>query len=150
MTRYRYRFFYRVEDEDSQAVTILGEGISAMGTARIDFGAIYGRETEVLRWNLEQHLHWNSDYRSPFISAYEDEDVAFDIAYGRKKKGKNRVSVTVIDVSRVYGEVEFREMRPLAKRLGIWIPEKAYNNSKHEWVFLHDIPDDAIVDVHDI
>ncbi|QPH09460.1 hypothetical protein C2857_000234, partial [Epichloe festucae Fl1] len=95
-----YGLFYRVEDEGSQAVTTESEGISAVGTARIDFRAKNGRVAEKLRWNVEQHLRWNSDYESPFISAYADEHVASNIAKGRKKLGKQDVSVTTIDVSK--------------------------------------------------
>lgn len=149
--RSRYRFFYQVRDEDSQSVRIPGKGIFAMGRAMMNLDARYGREAQVLKWNVENHLDWNSDYISSFMSTYDNEDVTFDIAYRRKKKlGKQHVSVVVIDVWEVYGQVEFRKMRPLAKRLGIRIPNKAYNNSKHEWIFLHDIPQDAIVDVYPI
>lgn len=146
--RYRYRYFYRVEDEHSQAVTTPGKGISAAGRAGINLGATYGNQAEELRWNLQNHLDWSSNYKSPFISAYDDEDVAFSIAEGRKEKlGRQHVTVTKIDVSKVHGQVEFRELRPLAERLGVWIPDKAYHNSEREWIFLHDIPDEAVVGV---
>ena len=146
----RYGFFYRVEDEGSQAVTVLGQGITAAGKQSINLSAKFGLDGRVLWENLEQHLDWNSDHKSPFISTYDNEDVAFDIACGRKRLGKKRVSITVIDVSKVYGQVEFREMRRLVWSLDGWIQEEAYNNSKHEWVFLHHIPDEAIVDFYHV
>ncbi|KAK8932782.1 hypothetical protein H634G_07096 [Metarhizium anisopliae BRIP 53293] len=146
--RYRYRYFYRVEDEHSQAVTTPGKGISAAGRADLNLSAMHGNQAEELRWNLQNHLDWSSNYESPFISAYDDEDVAFSIAEGRKEKlGREHVTVTKIDVSKVHGQIEFRELRPLAERLGVWIPDKAYHNSECEWIFLHDIPDEAVVGV---
>ncbi|KAG8416392.1 hypothetical protein J3458_006982 [Metarhizium acridum] len=151
MVEYRYRYFYRVEDEYSQAVTTPGKGISAVGRASINLSAMYGPQAEVLRYNLENHLEWSSDYASPFISTYDDEEVAFSIAEGRKENlGRQHVTVTKIDVSKVHGQVEFRELRPLAWRLGLRIPEKAYHNSEHEWIFLHDIPERAVVGVADV
>ncbi|KAH0596039.1 hypothetical protein MHUMG1_05898 [Metarhizium humberi] len=146
--RYRYRYFYRVEDEQSQAVTTPGKGISAAGRADLNLSAMHGNQAEELRWNLQNHLDWSSNYESPFISAYDDEDVAFSIAEGRREKlGREHVTVTKIDVSKVHGQIEFRELRPLAERLGVWIPDKAYHNSECEWIFLHDIPDEAVVGV---
>lgn len=140
-----YGLFYRVEDEGSQAVTIPGEGITAVGTARINFWAKNWEGIAELQQNVKDHLDWYSDCKSPFISVYADEQVAINIAKGRKKLGKQNVTITVIDTSKVRGGMNFRKMRPLAKRLGIRIPYKAYNNSEHEWIFLHHIPDDAIV-----
>ncbi|KAF2844317.1 hypothetical protein T440DRAFT_473484 [Plenodomus tracheiphilus IPT5] len=40
---------------------------------------------------------------------------------------------------------EYRDIRRLAGKLSFDIPEYAWNNSMHEYVFLHDVPVSAIV-----
>ena len=45
--------------------------------------------------------------------------------------------------------MEWRNVRILAKRLDLDIPEYAWNNSKYEYIFLHHVPDSAVVDCDD-
>lgn len=141
----RYRYFYRVEDHDSCAVTSRSEGIWAAGTCALRMDARRGRDWAKLGHAVKHHLDWNSRCASPFLSTYSDRDVAFDIARGRKRMGNINVTITVIDVERVRGQVEFRKVRPLAERLGISISDRAWHNSWHEWIFLHHIPPAAVI-----
>ncbi len=40
---------------------------------------------------------------------------------------------------------EYRNIRLLAERLGFDTPERAWNNSEYEYIFLHHVPDSAVV-----
>jgi len=66
-------------------------------------------------------------------------------AMRRKKEGKRNVTITVIDTSKPRRRVEYRNARGLASRLGCEIPEQAWHNSKYEWLFLHHIPQWAVM-----
>lgn len=142
----RYGYFYRVEDDTSCAVTSRSEGIWAAGTAALHMDAQYGRDAAKLRSAVKKHLYWYSTRASPFMSTYDKKDVAFDIARGRKRMGNKNVTITVIDVERVRGRVEFRNVQRLAQRLDIHISNRAWHNSLHEWIFLHHIPPVAVID----
>ena len=147
----RYNFLYQVRDEDSQSVWTPGAGTSARGSAAIKLSPRNEWEANNLRSHVQEHLDWSSNFPSSLMSTYNNRDVAFDIAYGRKKKlGKQHVSVVTIDTRKVRGQMEFREMRRLARKLDVPIEDRAYHNSEHEWIILHKIPEDAIVDKEDI
>lgn len=91
-----------MEDEDSQAVTIQGEGISAFGRAAIGLDARNGRKAQALKRNLRNHLDWGSRCTSSLISTYDDKDIAFEMAYRRRHNcGKLHVTITVIDAWKV-------------------------------------------------
>ena len=55
------------------------------------------------------------------------------------------VVVYEIDVDCSYERVEYRNVRRLAGVLAVEIEDKARNNSKYEWIFLHAVPDSAVV-----
>ncbi|KAI0967658.1 hypothetical protein F4678DRAFT_445118 [Xylaria arbuscula] len=138
------RCFWRVEDENSQARTRNSE-IRAAGV-----GGDFRHMSPQLRECLERHLDWADRTPSPFISAYCDEDAANREVNRRLDRGKRHVTITKIDVTDLdYGTVEFRNLRRLAANLGLWIQELAWNNSEHEYIFLHHIPSKAIEDVID-
>jgi hypothetical protein len=40
---------------------------------------------------------------------------------------------------------EYRDIRLLAEKLGFDISKRAWNNSEYEYVFLHHVPDTAVV-----
>lgn len=136
--------YYRVEDERSQAVTRPGRGIRAPGQAAIDFRARYGHSLRVLNLNVSKHIDWQSRYISSFISTYRDEEAAWAEAERRVARGRQNVTITVIDARKVYGKVEYRNLRHLAHELNILIPRKAWHNSKHEYVFLRHVPERAV------
>jgi hypothetical protein len=140
--------FYRVEDECSQARTTDGRVIcSGDRYASVDFKARHGRKLEALGRHVTNHLDWSNRRPTPFISMYNDDTVAFEEAERRKRRGMKNVTITVVDVEKVRGRVQFRNVRwLLAHRLGRWIPEKAWHNSKYEYIFLHYIPDRAVTE----
>jgi len=76
---------------------------------------------------------------------YCDESVAYREAERRVREGKNDVRVYVIDMRESDERREYRNVRLLAEKLGFYIPERAWNNSKYEYIFLHDVPDSAVV-----
>ena len=76
---------------------------------------------------------------------YFDEVVAHREAKRRVGEGKKDVRVYKThmrenDERRVYCDI-----RLLAKRLDFDIPERAWNNSGYEYIFLHHVPDSAVV-----
>ena len=138
--------FYRVEDDDSQARTIYGKGVLARNTdTYIDFSAKDDGPLEELIWTLEQHLCWSSGYPSPLISVYGEKITAIKEAERRKREGKQNVTITKINVRKLRGKAQYRNARKLADRVRCWIPKRAWHNSKHEWLFLHCIPQCAVV-----
>jgi hypothetical protein len=137
--------FYRVEDEYSQARTAGGRGIwPGDRHARVDFKARQGWKHKALVRHVMNHLDWGNRRPTPFISMYNDDTVAFEEAERRKRRGMRKVTITVVDVKKVYGRVKFRNVRQLAHRLRCQIPEKAWHNSEYEYIFLHHIPDRAV------
>jgi hypothetical protein len=91
------------------------------------------------------HLDWSNRRPTPFISMYNDETVAVEEAERRKRRGMKNVTITVVDVEKVRGRVQYRNVRRLlARQRGRWIPEKAWHNSEYEYIFLHHIPDRAV------
>ncbi len=134
--------FYRVEDRDSRAQYLDQEGIFAEDTnTEVD---LFGSSRRLCS-QLENHLDWGSRIPTVFISAYCDEEVAWSEANRRVRDGKEGVVVHTIDIRKRDRPVEYRNIRLLAKRLGVWIPECAWNNSKYEYIFLHHVPESAVV-----
>jgi hypothetical protein len=64
--------------------------------------------------------------------------------------GKRDVRIYKINTSFCNERTEYRNIRRLAKQLGLWIPDDAWNNSEHEYIFLWYIPDDAVVGWEDL
>ena len=136
------RVFYRVEDEHSRARFIDGEGICAEDTNTVVHFANRGF---TLLDQVEQHLNWANRRPTPFISTYCEESVAWSEASRRVARGKEDVRVYTIDMDDSYERAEYRDVRLLARRLGLYINDYAWNNSMYEWIFLHHVPDSAIV-----
>ncbi|KAI0423633.1 hypothetical protein F5Y09DRAFT_203351 [Xylaria sp. FL1042] len=138
------RIFWRVEDEHSRARTTESNGIQVAAYTDVDFGQMSAE----LRECLARHLDWSDRTRSPFISAYSDEEAAYREADRRRRRGKRDVTITEINIEEMpYGTVQYRNVRNLAKNLNLWIEEEAWNNSLYEYVFLRQIPEDAIARV---
>ena len=111
----------------------------------IDFDANFGWKGELLISHLDNHLDWGNRDPTPFISAYTDWTTAEKEALRRIRQGKQHVTITEIDVRKVRGKAQYRHVRGLARRLDYRIPYEAWPNSKYEYVFLHQIPESAIV-----
>lgn len=71
------------------------------------------------------------------ISVYFDEGVAQREARRRVGDRKKDVRVYKINVRRSDGRREYRNIRLLAERLDFDIPERAWNESEYEYIFLH-------------
>lgn len=142
------RYKYRVEDECSQARATAGKGVRAGDVkSRVDFGARQIHKRAQLTRHLRSHIDWSNRTKTPFISTYDDYQVAYEEALRRKRRGRKNVTIIIIDISRADHRVEYRNVRRLAETLGCWIPSKAWNNSEFEYIFLHRIPARAVVDV---
>lgn len=134
--------FFRVEDEDSRAQYSGEEGLFAEDTDTwVDFKSWDGR----LLGQVKRHLNWANRAPTPFISMYCDEGVAFREARRRVREGKRDVRVYKINMRRSHAPREYRNIRLLAERLEFDIPERAWNNSEYEYIFLHHVPDIAVM-----
>ncbi|EOA85396.1 uncharacterized protein SETTUDRAFT_42465 [Exserohilum turcica Et28A] len=132
---------YRVEDESSRARYIDDTGIFAEDT---DTDVNFTAKTNTLLHLIAQHLDWRNREATPFISMYSDEDVAWREAERRVRTGKQDVRIYKIDTYACEERTEYRNIRLLAKKLGLYIHEEAWNNSMHEYIFLHFVPESAI------
>lgn len=94
---------------------------------------------------IEQHLDWGNRHPTPFISTYCEKSVARREAERRVEQGKKDVRIYTIDMDDSDEPAQYRDVRPLAEKLGLYINNYAWHNSMYEWVFLHHVPDDAIV-----
>jgi hypothetical protein len=135
------RVFYRVEDADSSARYVDGKGILAADTKTV---VNFGDKGDTLLRQVKQHLHWGNRRPTPFISTYCDESAALREADRRVGRDKD-VTVYKIDMDDTHERVEYRDVRRLATKLGLRIEPNAWHNSKHEWIFLRHVPDEAVV-----
>lgn len=131
--------FYRVEDEGSRGRYFKGKGMYAEVTdTEFDFSNCDIRL--ILR-----HLDWKNRIPTPFLSVYCDEEMAIREAERRVREGKKEVRVYKIDMWESDDRVEYRDLRRLAKKQGIYIPDFAWSNSEYEYLCLHHIPDSAVM-----
>lgn len=133
--------FYRVEDKHSRAQYIEDEGIFAED---IDTSVNFRRLGTNLLHQIEQHLDWSNRNPTPFISMYSDKYVAQREAERRVLSGKKDVRIYKIDTYASEERMEYRNIRLLAQKLGLFIFHEAWHNSEHEYIFLHHVPEDAI------
>jgi hypothetical protein len=140
------RVFYRVEDADSSARYVEGKGILAADRKTV---VHFGDKGDALFDQVKTHLRWSNRRPTPFISTYCDEFAVRMEAYRRSKRGKEDVRVYKINMDDTDEPAEYRDVRRLARYLGLHIGAKAWHNSEHEWIFLHRIPDGAIVELRE-
>ena len=95
--------------------------------------------------HVERHLDWGNRVPTPFISMYCDKGVAHREAKRRVREGKKDVRVYTINMRRSDEYREYRNIRLLAERLDFGIPERAWNDSEYEYIFLHHVPNSAVV-----
>ena len=104
---------------------------------------------QIWDWRLlgqvERHLDWGNRVPTPFISMYCDGSVAFREANRRVREGKKDMRVYKVNIRESDERREYRNVRLLAKGLNFDIPERAWNNSEYEYIFLHHVPDSAVV-----
>jgi hypothetical protein len=138
------RVFYRVEDADSSARYVEGKGILAADTETV---VHFANKGDTLLRQVKQHLHWGNRRPTPFISTYCYKSAAWREAKRRAERGKEDVAVYKIDMNRARERAEYRDIRRLASELGLYIEPNAWNNSEHEWIFLHCVPEEAVVEL---
>ena len=142
------RCMYRVEDEYSQARTTTGKGVVAADVKSwVDFRARQNYKRTQLTRHFRNHINWSNRTKTPFISTYDDYQTAYEEALRRKRRGRKNVTIIIIDIGRAGHRVEYRNVRRLAETLECWIPNRAWNNSEFEYIFLHRIPARAVIDV---
>ena len=133
--------FFRVQDDRSQTQYYKHSGILSRNQSHASFDP---RVPETLE-SIQDHLDWASREPSAYNSVYSDETTAFEEAKRRLANGHEDVEIVEIDTRQGHEMIQYRNVRRMADRYGIWVPEKAWNNSKHEWLFLHRVPDSMIV-----
>jgi hypothetical protein len=143
--------FYRVQSDTSRAKHVVGKGISAEDMkTKLGFNS-KDKLRRKLRQKVLDHLDWNCQNPSIYISAYANKHTAMWEARRRIKAKHFNVLIFEIDVSKTWEEtckrVEYRNIRKLATTLKIKIGDRARNNSKHEYIFLHHVPEDAIIEI---
>jgi len=92
---------------------------------------------------LDNHLDWYNRNPTPFISVYSSKSAAYASANGRINDGKMGVIVAYIDGSKLF-RGSLRKVWKLAEELGYYIPDKALDNSKSEWIVLQQIPSESV------
>ncbi|XP_014551776.1 hypothetical protein COCVIDRAFT_41986 [Bipolaris victoriae FI3] len=132
---------WRVTDSSSRAKYSNGDGIWAEDQ---DSDITFNSKKGTLRRVLGCHLIWPLKRASLFISGYSNQRVAWKQAEQRVKKRRKNVTIHQIDVYASNRRIEYRNVRYLAKTLGMDIPERALHHSKYEYVFLGHIPDSAV------
>jgi hypothetical protein len=133
--------FFRVEDDCSQAQRFEHAGILSRNQSNASFHTRLSRT----RQSIRDHLDWASREPSVFISVYSDWTTALREARRRLADGHENVVIWKIDTQKGYERARYRNIRLLASRCRIRVPRKAWNNSEHEWLFLHRVPDSMIV-----
>jgi hypothetical protein len=141
------RVFYRVEDADSSARYVYGKGIFAADTETV---VHFANKGDTLLRQVKQHLHWGNRCPTPFISTYCDESAALREADRRVRRRKKDVTIYKIDMDRTHEHAEYRDIRRLSRELRLNIETNAWHNSEHEWIFLHHVPDEAVVELVEV
>jgi hypothetical protein len=133
--------FFRVQDEYSQAQHCEHRGILSKNQSNASFDPLLSKT----RQTIQDHLDWASRKSSTFISVYSDWATANREARRRLADDHENVVIWKIDTRKGHRTTQYRNIRLLALRCRIWVPHKAWNNSEHEWLFLHRVPESMIV-----
>ena len=137
--------YYRVHDNSSATRFDKVNGFRA-GDTQLQLRMFSPRdraEERNLSNALGRHLDWSDRTPSPFISVYADLKTAVNSAVARVKDGKREVFIAYIDVEDIEG-LWYRCVPKLAEEVGLWIQPQALRNSEKEFIFLRQIPADAI------
>lgn len=138
--------FYRVVDSQSQSKDVTRSGLRAGNIKKdITFNTLRRYESKKFARELRKHLDWSNRDATVFISVYDDKDRALEEVERRLRRGCQEVKMMVIDIDGFGGTMQFRNLRRLAEKHGVWIEDHAFRNSEHEWVFLKQIRRGAIL-----
>jgi hypothetical protein len=141
---------WRVEDDSSIACYNDKNGIFAGDGVPVSFSAKSKKERQQLAFWLSLHLDRGNRVKTPFISVYNNRRRAEQEADRRVAAGKSNVVIYEILVpdsdSSCCLVVEFRKVRKLRTVRGVQISLYVYHNSENEFVFLHHIPEEYILE----
>ncbi|KAL2026870.1 hypothetical protein VTO58DRAFT_102851 [Aureobasidium pullulans] len=134
--------FFRVQDEYSQAQHREHDGIISRNQSE---NASFDPHSGETRQAIQDHLDWASREPSAFISVYSDWTTAYNYAKRRVADGYQDVIIWKIDTREGHEMAQYRNIRRLATTCRMRVPQKAWHNSEHEWLFLHRVPDSMVV-----
>ena len=138
--------YYRVHDNSSATRFDKVNGFRA-GDTQLQLRMFSPRdraEERNLSNALGRHLDWSDRTPSPFISVYADLKTAVNSAVARVKDGKREVFIAYIEVERSESRMWYRQVPKVAEEIGLWIQPQAGENSQEEFIFLHQIPAEAV------
>ncbi|RAH45240.1 uncharacterized protein BO95DRAFT_482654 [Aspergillus brunneoviolaceus CBS 621.78] len=147
-------YLYRVESDQSRGQKVRSGGIESEGRHWVAFRPQSRRQRVELRDELWAHLDWRNREPTAFVSASQDRDWAINQAERRARDGETNVRVYVIEVPRLGVYKSRSECWVTVMKLDAWLevansklPDYAdFPSSANEYLFLHDIPEDFIVD----
>lgn len=147
-------YLYRVESDQSRAQKVRGRGIKSEGRHRVAFRPRSWRQRVELTDEVWAHLNWRNRKPTPFVSASRDPDWAINQAERRVREGETNVRVYKIAVPRLGVYKSQFEGWVTVMHLYTWLhvaksdlPDYAdFPSSANEYLFLHRIPKEFIVD----
>jgi hypothetical protein len=141
---------WRVEDDSSIARYRHRKGIWAGDGIPVSISAASKKERKQLALWLSLHLDCGNRIKTPFISVYNNRRRAEQEAYRRVAAGKSNVVIYEILVpdwdTSCCLVIEFRKVKKLRTLLGVEISVYVYHGSENEFVFLHHIPEEHILE----
>ena len=139
--------YYRVHDESS--VTSFDDDGFVAGKPQLPLRMFPDGPSEIQELSnaLDKHLDWSNNTASPFISVYADYATALNSANARANQGRRGVIIARINVSESGERMWYRNVRAAAGFLKLRIELQAWRNSQYEYIFLHRIPREAVVEI---
>jgi hypothetical protein len=113
--------FFRVQDNGSQAQYCKHTGILSRNQSHASFDPCLPETQQ----SIQNHLDWASREPSAFISVYSDLTTAFEEAGRRLVNGHEDVVIMEIDTREGHEMAQYRNIRRLAHRCGMWVPQRA-------------------------
>ncbi|KAJ5989705.1 hypothetical protein N7481_004915 [Penicillium waksmanii] len=140
---------YRVQYGDSMTTYDIYEGLEAVDTVTLyDDGGDEQEEDDTLQEfgdAVEQHLSWDTDYESIFISLFSQRRHAENWMLDRHTRfGSRNCTLLQIDTSALNGSFIFRA-EEIVHELSLSIPEAAQASVAREYLIAHYIPPRAII-----
>lgn len=143
------RYLYRVQYGDSMTTYDIHEGLEAADTVTLyDDGGDEQEEEDTLQEfgdAVEQHLSWDTDYESIFISLFSQRRHAENWMLDRHTRlGSRNCTLLQIDTAALNDLFIFRA-EEILDELSLSIPEAAQASVAREYLIAHYIPPHAIM-----
>ncbi|KAJ5543648.1 hypothetical protein N7513_004780 [Penicillium frequentans] len=141
---------YRVQYGDSMTAYDIHEGLEAADTVTFydDDGGDEQEAEDTLQEfgdEVEQHLSWNTDYKSMFISLFSQRRHAENWMLDRYTRlGSRNCTLLQISTATLNGFLIFRA-EEIVDALSLSIPEAAQASVAREYLIAHYIPPRAII-----